>query len=213
MVEIINLGHASFKLSGKTISIVCDPFKESVLGLKFPKVEADVVTVSHEHEDHSNRTGVKGDYICFDSPGEYEIKGAEIVGIKSYHDDKMGAERGLNTIFVYKIDDVKICHLGDLGHELTPEQIEKIDGIDVLIIPVGGKYTIDAKQAAKVISAIGPKIVIPAHYKAGKMTDLDPVDEFVKEMGTEPKKVSDLKVKQKELADTLEVYILAPKAK
>ncbi|MBW6431900.1 MBL fold metallo-hydrolase [Patescibacteria group bacterium] len=213
MVEIINLGHAAFKFTGKTISVITDPFQDAAVGLKFPRVEADVVTISHDHDDHNNREGIKGDYICFDSPGEYEIKGAEIVGIRSYHDEKKGEERGQNTIFVYALDDIKICHLGDLGHELTSEQIEKIDGIDVLIIPVGGKYTIDAKQAAKVVAAIGPKIVLPAHYKIGKMTDLGAVDDFLKEMGAEAKKVSELKIKQKELADELEFYLLTLKAK
>lgn len=213
MVEISYIGHASFKFIGKTISIVTDPFTDESIGLKYPRTEADVVTISHEHKDHNNREGVKEGYICFDSPGEYEIKGAEIVGIKSFHDQSAGSERGNNTIFVYDIDGIKICHLGDLGHELNSDQIEKIDGIDVLIIPVGGKYTIDAKKATRVISAIGPKIVIPAHFKAGNMKDLDGVDEFLKEMGVEAKKSKELKLKQKELPEVLEIYLLEPKSK
>lgn len=213
MVEVTSLGHSSFKFTGKNTTVVCDPFHDEKVGIKFPRVEASVVTVSHEHEDHNNREGVRGEFLCFDTPGEYETKGAEIVGIKSFHDDNMGADRGSNTIFVYEIDDVKLCHLGDLGHELSNEQIEKIDGVDVLLIPVGGTYTIDAKKAAKVVSSIGPKIVIPMHYRVGKMTDLDQVDVFTKEMGIEPKKAHELKIKKKELGELMEIYVLTPKSK
>jgi len=213
MVEIINLGHASYKFSGKKLTIICDPYSEKLVGMNFPRVEADVVTVSHQHEDHNNKEAIRGDFICFDSPGEYEIKGAQIVGVKSFHDNQKGAIRGLNTIFVYEIDDIKICHLGDLGHELDVEQIEKIDGIDVLLIPVGGEFTIDAKTATKVISSIGPKIVIPMHYKNNKMTQLDSVEIFLKELGKEAKMVSDLKLKKKDLPENLEVYILNSKGK
>lgn len=213
MIEITSLGHSSFKISGKEINIVCDPFHDDAVGLKFPRVEADVVTVTHEHLDHNNREGVKGNFICFDAPGEYEIKGAEIIGIKSYHDEVQGAERGNNTIFVYEIDDLKLCHLGDLGHTLTAEQIEKIDGVDVLFVPVGGVVTIDAKKAAKVISDINPKVVVPMHYQVGIKKNLDPVDVFLKEMGKEPKKMSDVKLKKKDLGDDLEIFLLTPKSK
>ena len=212
MVEIVALGHSSYKFNGKDISVIADPYHDDSVGMKFPKVEADVVTISHEHPNHNNREGVRGSYICFDSPGEYEIKGAEIVGIQSFHDENKGADRGPNTIFVYEIDDTKMCHLGDLGHELSSEQVEKIDGIDVLFIPVGGKVTIDAKKAAKVVAAINPKIVVPMHYKNSKM-DIDPVEAFLSEIGKEPKKVSELKIKKKELGEDLEVYVLAPKSK
>lgn len=213
MVEVISLGHSSFKFIGKTISVICDPFHEEAVGLKFPRIEANVVTISHEHKDHNNEEGVRGEFICFDSPGEYEIKGAEIIGIKSFHDENKGADRGLNTIFVYEIDGIKLCHLGDLGHELTSEQIEKIDGIDILFIPVGDTTTVDAKKAAKVISAVGPKIVVPMHYKVGKKTNLDSVNVFLREMGKDPKRVSELKIKEKELPEDLEIYVLTPRPK
>lgn len=212
MVEIVALGHSSFKLIGKEISVICDPFGDDSIGQKFPKVESDVVTISHEHADHNNRKGIRGQAICFDSPGEYEIKGAQIVGIQSFHDDKNGEERGLNTIFVYEIDDLQLCHLGDLGHDLSSDQIEKIDGVDVLFVPVGGKYTIDAKSAAKVVAAINPKVVIPMHYKNSKM-DLDSVDSFLSEMGKEPKRGTDIKLRKKDLGEDLEIYLLSPKNK
>lgn len=213
MVEIVSLGLSSFKISGKEIAIVCDPYHDEATGLKLPKVEADVVTISHDHKGHNNREGVKGDFVCFDAPGEYEIKGAEIVGVQSYHDEKQGAERGTNTIFVFEVDDLTLCHLGDLGGELSSEQIEQIDGIDVLFIPVGGHLTIDAKKAARVVTEINPKIVVPIHYKVGSRDELDPVEDFLKEIGKEPKRMSEVKIKPKDLGDDLEIYLMTPKAK
>lgn len=212
MVEIVALGHSAFKLIGKEISVICDPFADDFVGMKLPKLEANVVTISHEHPDHNNRAGVKGDFICFDSPGEYEIRGAEIIGIQSYHDENKGADRGLNTIFVFSIDDLQLCHLGDLGTELSSEQIERIDGVDVLFVPVGGKDTIDAKKAARVVADIGPKVVIPMHYGNAKL-GLDGVEHFLSEIGKEPKRVSEIKLKKKDLAEDLEVYLLTPKTK
>lgn len=200
-MEIAYLGHSSFKITGKEISVVTDPFDAGMVGIPFPKIDADVVTVSHEHRDHAATEAVRGDFICFDSPGEYEIKNAEISGIASSH----SAEGGANTIFVFEIDGIQICHLGDLGQQLTSEQLEKIDGIDVLMVPVGGKYTIDAKMAAKVISDIEPKIVLPMHFRIGKMTDLAPVDDFLKEIGKEPKRVDKLKIQKKDLPEELQV--------
>lgn len=213
MVEIVSLGLSSFKISGKEINIVCDPYHDEAVGLKFPKVEADVVTISHDHKGHNNREGVKGNFICFDAPGEYEIKGAEITGVQSFHDEKGGGEQGLNTVFVFKIDDLKLCHLGDLGREPSSEQLDQIDGIDILFIPVGGHLTVDAKKAARVVAEINPKIVIPIHYRIGDRNDLDPVDEFLKEIGKEPKRLTEVKVKAKDLGDDLEVYLMSPKAK
>jgi L-ascorbate metabolism protein UlaG (beta-lactamase superfamily) len=213
MVEIVSLGLSSFKITGKEISIVCDPYHDEAVGLKFPRVEADVVTISHDHKDHNNRDGIKGSYVCFDSPGEYEIKGAEIVGVHTYHDENQGAERGNNTVFVFEIDDLKLCHLGDLGKEPSSEQLEQIDGIDVLFIPVGGHVTIDAKKAARVVTEINPKVVIPIHYRSGNRDDLDPVENFLNEIGKEPVRVHDVKLKQKDLGDDLVVYLMSPKTK
>lgn len=207
-MEITYLGHSTFKLSGKEVNIVTDPFLPEKTGLNFPKTEAEVVTVSHQHDDHNNLAAVRGDFICFDAPGEYEIKNTEIVGIDSYHDDKNGEERGKNTIFSYQIDGIHVAHLGDLGTTLSSEQIEKINGVDILLIPVGGTYTIDSKKAVKVISDLGPKIVIPMHYKAGKLNDLEPVENFLKELGKDPRREEKLKILKKDLPEELEVVVL-----
>jgi len=207
-MEIVYLGHSAFKLSGKEVSVVCDPFSSDMVGIKMPKVEADIVTVSHSHSDHDNLESIKSEYICFDSPGEYEIKNTEIIGVKSFHDSEGGKERGQNTIFLFEIDGIHICHLGDLGEDLSSEQIEKINSVDILLIPVGGKYTIDSKSAVKIISELEPKIVIPMHYRAGKMTELDPLENFVAESGLDAKKIEKLKVTKKDLPEKLELVIL-----
>jgi L-ascorbate metabolism protein UlaG (beta-lactamase superfamily) len=208
-MEIIHLGHSSFKIIGKNITVVTDPFDPAKVGIPFPKTETDVVTVSHQHFDHNYLSALKGEYICFDSPGEYEIKTAELRGIPGCHDEKDGAERGENTIFTYEIDGINICHLGDQGKALSSDQLDKVDGVDILLIPVGGKSTIDVKAASKIVSEIEPKIVIPMHYKVGNMNDLDPVENFVKEMGIDPKKSDRLKIQKKDLPETLELHILS----
>ncbi len=205
-MEITYFGRSSFKIQGKEITIITDPFnsEKSSVGKPFPKVEADVVTISHDHDDHNYKNGIKGDFICFDSPGEYEIKNTEIIGINSSHGEKYG----INTIFVYKIDGINFCHLGDLGAELSSDQLEKINGVDILMVPVGGAgYTLDPKGASKVISEIGPKIVIPMHYQDGKK-ELEPVENFIKEIGKEPKIVDKFKIQKKDLPEELEVIII-----
>ena len=207
-MEIVHLGHSSFKIIGKNVTIVTDPFDATEVGIPFPKSDADVVTISHAHKDHSNSQGIKGEYICFDSPGEYEIKTAEIVGIQGCHDAKDGADFGENTIFDFEVDGINVCHLGDQGKDLSSDQLDKIDGVDILMIPVGGKYTIDAKMATKLISEIEPKIVIPMHYKVGKMADLAPIETFVKEIGIEPKKADRIKIQKKDLPETMELWVI-----
>lgn len=207
-MEIVYLGHSEFKLAGKNIIVVTDPFDPEKVGLGATKTEADVVTISHAHFDHNYSGGVRGNFICFDTPGEYEIRGNNIIGIPSFHDDKQGSERGNNTIFVYDIDEIKICHLGDLGHELTSEQIDKIDGVDILLVPVGGKYTINSKQAARIISDVSPKIVIPMHFRAGKMTELEPLEKFLKEIGKEAQYQEKLKIQKKDLPEEMQIIVL-----
>lgn len=207
-MEISYLGHSCFKIIGKKISVLCDPYDPNTVGLKLAKQDADVVTMSHTHSDHNYLDVMKSEYLLLDSPGEYEIKEAEFTGIFAPHDDKNGEERGQVTLFTMEIDDITVCHLSDLGSELTSEQLDKVDGVDILMIPVGGKYTIDAKKAVKVISQIEPKIVIPMHYRAGKMTDLEPLETFLHEMAVNPTPQDKLKVFSKDLPEELEVVVL-----
>lgn len=203
-MEITYLGHSCFKVVGKKISVLVDPFDATKVGIKLGKQDADVVLVSHEHFDHNDLSVLKNDFLLFDSPGEYEARESEFAGVKTEHGD----EQGNNTIFAFDVDGVKVCHLGDLGTELKSDQLEKIDGVDVLMIPVGGKYTIDAKTAVKVIAQIEPKIVLPMHYKAGNMTDLADLKDFLGEMSVEPIAQEKLKVTAKDLPEKLEVVTL-----
>lgn len=187
-MDIIHLGHSSFKIKGKKATIITDPFNPQMVGIKFPKNEANVVTVSHNHEDHNFVEGVSGDAIVVQGPGEYEIKGVKIIGIPSFHDDKNGQERGKNTIYHIEADDITIAHLGDLGHKLGDSAIEFLNGVDVLMIPVGGIYTINPATAAAIITSLEPSIIIPMHYlQKGMNTDtfgkLDEVSSFLKELG------------------------------
>jgi L-ascorbate metabolism protein UlaG (beta-lactamase superfamily) len=207
-MEITYLGHSCFKIVGKRGSILTDPFDPSKVGIKLGKQDADVVTVSHDHFDHNYTAIMKSEFLLLDSPGEYEIRESEFVGVEAYHDDVAGAERGKVTMFAVEVDGVKMAHLGDLGTELTSEQLDKLDGVDVLMIPVGGKATIDAETAVKVVGQLDPKIVIPMHYRTGRMTDLDPVEAFFKEMAVTPVPQDKLKLTPKDLPLELQVISL-----
>ncbi|KHO61776.1 beta-lactamase [Thermoanaerobacter sp. YS13] len=174
------LGHACFKLtSEKGTVIVTDPFDESV-GYPMPNVKADIVTSSHSHFDHNYFKAVKGNFDIVDTVGEHNIKGINIKGVNTFHDDEHGAKRGKNIVFVFDIDGIRVCHMGDLGHVLTEKQVEEIGPVDVLLIPVGGYYTIDAKQAVEVMNQLKPKITIPMHYKTEFINfPIDTVDNFL----------------------------------
>jgi L-ascorbate metabolism protein UlaG (beta-lactamase superfamily) len=184
-MEINWLGHSCFRLKGKDVTLITDPYDKSV-GYSLGRPQADIVTVSHEHFDHGNATAISGNPKIIKGPGEYEIKNVFIKGISTFHDMEEGKARGRNTVYAITIDEVVICHLGDLGHVLTQAQAEELDEIDVLLVPVGGTYTIDATQAAEVVSLLEPKIVIPMHFQTEVLTlgkRLDPVEKFLKEMG------------------------------
>lgn len=165
-------------------NIVIDPFDQET-GIKVPNLSADILLVTHNHHDHNNVKAVKGEYFLVSGPGEYEVKGVFVQGIPSFHDDQNGKVKGQNTIYTIEAEDMKICHLGDIGQkELTDEQIDKIGTVDVLMIPVGGEYTISSVEATKIISQIEPKIVIPMHYDLPKINaKLDSVEKFLKAMG------------------------------
>lgn len=208
-MEITYLGQSCFKISGKNVNILTDPFDPTVVGLKIGKQDANVVTVSHGHKDHNNISVMKNeDYILLDSPGEFEVKESEFVGVEAFHDDKGGTERGKVTMFTMDVDGVKVAHLGDLGVELTNAQLDCLDGVDVLLIPVGGLYMIDAKMAVKVINQIEPKIVIPMHYGAIPGHNFAPVDDFLHEMAVNPEPQDKLKITQKDLPLELQVVVL-----
>jgi len=161
--------------TGKTI--VTDPF--SNIGYEMPKTYADVVTLSHRHKDHSAHKSVGGNPLIIEKEGCYEIDGVKITGIKAYHDNEQGKERGSVIIYKFRMDGLEICHLGDIGQTLDLELLEQILPVNILLIPVGGRYTIDAEQAKEYVDKIMPEIVIPMHYKTKSSTiDVDKVTEF-----------------------------------
>jgi len=182
-VDLTWLGHGCFRLRGRGAAVVTDPFPPS-LGLKLPRLEANLVTVSHDHPNHSYLQAVpKAGYVV-DGPGEYEVGGVTVTGLQTYHDASRGTERGANTVFLIELDDVKVCHLGDLGHPLVDEQVEVLAGLDVLLVPVGGRHGLDAAQAAEVVRQLEPRLVVPMHFKIpGVKLELEPVGRFLKEMG------------------------------
>lgn len=209
-MEISYFGHSCFKIIGKNISVVTDPYDSKEAGYKPVRTTADVVTVSHSHFDHSYVSAVSGEPMIFDSSGEYEIKDSSFEGIKGEHGGSEENEKAGNTIFVFEIDDLKFCHLGDQGTELSAEQLEKIDGIDIVFVPVGGTFTIDSEGASKVISQIEPKIVIPMHYgtKDGKIK-LDGVQKFMHEMGvSDISPLPRLKIFKKDLPEEMKIVLL-----
>lgn len=178
------LGHSCFKMASKEgIRVVTDPFDDN-LGYKIPSVEADIVTVSHGHYDHNFVDCINGDYEVVNKVGNFSIKNIAITGVHTFHDKEEGAKNGDNIVYTFDIDGIKVCHLGDLGHKLAPSQIAMIGDVDVLMIPVGGTYTLDAEEAVEVIAQLNPSITIPMHYKTPVLTiKIDKVDKFLEAVG------------------------------
>ena len=191
-MEISWLGHSCFVLRGKNVTLITDPFSPQPgqpqgEAHKLGKISAPIVTISHNHPGHNFAEGVQGNPRVVRGPGEYEISDVLITGVPSYHDAKRGAERGRNTIYIIHMDDLVICHLGDLGHILQEEQLEEVADADILLIPISGSNTLSAAQAAEVISQVEPHVVIPMHYRpsTGTGDGPDPLDKFCREMGIE----------------------------
>lgn len=206
-MEISYLGQASFLIEAKTVSgkvrIVLDPFDAKMVGLPWKKVEAELVLVSHDHADHNRTDEVGGHPYVISGPGEYEVKGVKVVGIPSFHDEVQGAKRGKNTIYVLEVEGIFVCHLGDLGHSLSDEQVSTLGKVDILLVPVGGFYTLDAAQAVAVSAQLEPLIVVPMHYKvpglAKSLEVLADVSVYLKEVGKEVSHEKILKIEKNSL--------------
>lgn len=213
-MDVTWLGHGCFRLRGRTAAVVTDPYPPAV-GLKLPRMDAEVVTVSHPHENHSYTQVVRDGAYEIHGPGEYEIAGVSVIGIPTYHDAEKGAKHGRNTVYLIEVDDVRICHLGDLGHKLDDAEAEAVASPDVLLVPVGGHAAMNGAQAAEVVRQLEPRYVVPMHYAIpGLKLPLDPIDRFLKEMGvTAGEPQPKLSVQRSAGADyETKVVVLEPKA-
>jgi L-ascorbate metabolism protein UlaG (beta-lactamase superfamily) len=180
-LDVTWLGQSCFRLRGRSAAVVTDPFPPA-LGPKL-RLDGNLVTVSHPHENHSHVQSVKDAYVV-EGPGEYEVAGVTVRGLPTYHDSQQGAEHGRNTVYVIELDDVRVCHLGDLGHTLDDRALETIGNVDVLLVPVGGGRTLDGAKAAEVVRQVEPRYVVPMHFGHPSLrTELAPVERFLKEMG------------------------------
>jgi L-ascorbate metabolism protein UlaG (beta-lactamase superfamily) len=180
-VEITFLGHSCFRLRGKDVTLLTDPY-QSPPGRAPIKSQADIVTVSHDHPGHNNAAAIGGQPKIITGPGEYEIRGVLVSGVASFHDSSNGAQRGGNTIYVIQMDDLRLCHLGDLGHVLNTQQVDEVGTVDVLFIPARGRV-LDMVKTAEVISQIEPTIIVPMHYESTDEAGLASIEKFCHEMG------------------------------
>lgn len=182
-MDITWFGHSCFRIKGKDVVIVTDPCSPDT-GYMLPKMQADMVTISHPHPGHAYLEAMQEGYKAIKGPGEYEIKDAYVTGIPSYHDAEQGTKSGKNTIYIFEIEGVTLCHLGDLGHTLSPEITGELGNINVLFIPIGGGATIAANVAADLVRNINPGFVVPMTYKtAAEKSELDFPEKFLKELG------------------------------
>ncbi len=206
-------GHASFTITSTSgVIIITDPYEPGGFGggIKYDPIpdQADAVIVTHEHADHNYVSGLKGKPVVVKS--SQNVKGVSFEAIPVFHDSNQGSERGKNTVFCFEVDGVRVAHLGDLGHVLDDGQVKKMGKVDVLLIPVGGFFTIDAKQAAATVAKLAPKIVIPMHYKTNKVDfPIQPAEAFlalfpkVKKLDT-----SEVLIRKDNLPATTEVWVL-----
>jgi L-ascorbate metabolism protein UlaG (beta-lactamase superfamily) len=218
-MEITWLGHSCFRLRDRAVAVVTDPYGKDI-GLVLPRVRADLVTVSHDADDHNYTRGVKSGFKTLEGPGEYEISGVFVTGLELRGERKKSKEpvnRPRNTVFLFEFEDLTICHLGDLDHVPTQAQVEESLGeVDVLLVPVGGGESLNAAQASEVISLLEPHIVIPMHYRVKGLdpnVKLDPVSKFLKEMGLDNVPTQEtLKVTHSGLPEETQVVLLELKA-
>ncbi len=216
-MDISYAGHSCFQLKGKKGTVVTDPFQGSV-GFSLPTLSADIVTVSHQHPDHNaadqvGKTSRRDRPFIITQPGEYEVGGISVFGVSTFHDANGGVERGTNTVYTILLDELRVCHLGDLGHELSTDLIEAIGAIDILLCPVGGVFTINPAQAVATINALEPSYVIPMHYRTDNhdpnlYSELKTVNDFFKEYGMEPQPTAKFHAEKTSLPEETEVVWL-----
>jgi L-ascorbate metabolism protein UlaG (beta-lactamase superfamily) len=209
------LGHATFLITSDSgIRIITDPYATNEM-LTYDEINesADIVTVSHDHFDHSNVAAVQGNPQVIKEAAPAEVKGIKFNGIPTYHDDTGGSARGNNIIFCFEVDGIRVCHLGDLGHPLDDKQIADVGKVDIVMTPVGGNYTIDARVATEVCNKLAAKVIIPMHYRNERCSSFPVagVDDFLQgKTGVKRLDSSEVEFKQGELPATTEIIVLKP---
>jgi L-ascorbate metabolism protein UlaG (beta-lactamase superfamily) len=211
LAEITWLGHACFRIKGRDATIITDPYDKS-LGLGNLNQKAEIVTISHDNPHHNALAGVKGEPFTVQGPGEYEIKGVFVTGVWSFADSKESTTRKRNTIFLFQLDDVNVCHLGALGHTLNSHQLEALGDVDVLMLPIDNT-ALTSSKLTEVISQIEPRIVIPMSYAGTKgATEPGALEKFMKEQGIkEWTSQEKLTIKSSDPDGPLQVVVLEPR--
>jgi len=213
-MKIKCLGHACFLLTSEQgLRVITDPYTAGG-GINYSPIKeaADVVVVSHGHADHNNVSAVRGKAEVVRGTGIRTAKGVQFRGIATYHDTSQGKQRGTNTVFCFSLDGIRLCHLGDLGHLLSQAQISEIGAVDILFIPVGGFYTIDAAGASRVCEQLKSKVVIPMHFKTPQCTyPIAGVDDFLRNKENVKKMdYSEIEFRLEELPIVTEIVVLKP---
>ena len=209
-MEITWLGRSCFRIKGKEATVVTDPYDNKVTGYTLGRPNADIVTISHSDPAHSNAEGVGGSPRVIEGPGEFEIAGASIVGVATFRGKEKTPESGRNIAYVIELEEMRIGHLGGIGHVPTSDQLEQLANVDILLVPVGGGESLDAPPAAETVSLIEPKIVIPMNYKTdADKAKLDPIDRFLKEMGSkDPERHAKVTVTRSTLPEETQVLVV-----
>ena len=214
-MKIKSYGHAAFLITSEQgVKIITDPYESGAFGgqLTYGKIkdQADIVTTSHDHADHNDTKTLPGSPQVVKGSGSKTVKGISLKGLSTYHDSSQGSERGANTIFTFSVDGIQVCHLGDLGHTLSDQDLDEVGHVDILLIPVGGLYTIDPKEATRVAEQIKPKVLIPMHFKTEKCGfPIAPVEDFLKgKPNLKRPKVSEIAFDKATLPKQMEIVVL-----
>lgn len=205
-------GQSCFMITSENgTKIVTDPYS-NMLGYKLPEIQANIVTTSHNHKDHNNTNAVKGSFEHIQGAGSFSKDGIKIKGVETFHDKVSGAKRGKNTIYTFNIDEINVCHCGDLGHILTSGQIEELGNVDILLLPIGGLVTINAANAVQVAKQLNPTIIIPMHYRTKALGLLGyvfcSVDKFISISGMNAKKYNELELNKANFRDYSGIAVL-----
>lgn len=205
-------GQSCFRITAENgTKIVMDPY-HNMLGYKLPEIDADIVTISHNHGDHNNAGAVKGDFVLIKDAGVFSQRGIDIKGIQTFHDNVSGKKRGKNIVYNFRIDGLNVCHCGDLGHLLSRDQINEIGKVDILLLPVGGRAVLDASGAAEVMKQLNPTVVIPMHYRTEAMGILGfifgKVDTFITVSKKDTKNYKELDVNLSNIKDFPGIVVL-----